>query len=782
MKSQILLVIICLTVIDASANAAGNAPAALARKVDFKRDVAPILQSHCVDCHGPNLVLGSLRLDEKKLAFEGEVIEPGKSGESLLIRRLFTDKTLGIRMPPTGPSLQDEQIGILKAWIDQGASWPDGIRLAASPAPDSGDARLAPVFNAIRQADAGQLHRLLRPPEIIRASRADGMTPLIFAVQFSTPAIVEQLLKRGADPNAATSDGLTALMAGAASFEKTRLLLRHGADPKAKTVSHLTVLEIAAAEPGNTKTLKLLLDRGVKLEPSALAAAAAGGDPSDLEFLIKRGADVNGDKAEALKAAAYVGELQAVSRLLAAGAKFQGTNHPWIVPQAAICGHLEITKLLVESGADVNFPDDGDRYTPLMAAADSDFLPVELVRLLIRSGADPNYQSPTNGETPLSLARKRGRTPVVEALEAAGAKAGPLAAASEERPSRSSGFAGANQTTAGEVRAASQKSLGLLQSCSPRFFKKTGCMSCHHQLVTSMAIGLAREKGIPVDEAIASRQTKTAQVVLEANRAGYLLGRAIPGGQDAASYILAGLADEGFPPNEATDTIAVYLLRQQSGDGSWRALAHRPPSEYSPITTTSYNVYAIQAYAPPALRQEAREKISRALDWLLKCRPTSVQEHATRLLGLKWSGANRAQLLSEARALAALQQADGGWAQLATLPTDAYATALALVALNRGGGMAPDQDIYRRGLTFLLRTQQPDGSWFVKSRAHGFQPYFQSGFPYEHDQWISAHATGLSTMALMTALPSVAPNPGLLARLSAKPRTLPFSPISPGTK
>ena len=68
------------------------------------------------------------------------------------------------------------------------------------------------------------------------------MTPLIFAVQFSTPAIVEQLLKRGADPNAATSDGLTALMAGAASFEKTRLLLRHGADPKAKTVSHLTVL------------------------------------------------------------------------------------------------------------------------------------------------------------------------------------------------------------------------------------------------------------------------------------------------------------------------------------------------------------------------------------------------------------------------------------------------------------------------------------------------------------------------------------------------------------
>ncbi len=47
-----------------------------------------------------------------------------------------------------------------------------------------------------------------------------------------------------------------------------------------------------------------------------------------------------------------------------------------------------------------------------------------------------------------------------------------------------------------------------------------------------------------------------------------------------------------------------------------------------------------------------------------------------------------------------------------------------------------------------LRTQREDGSWHVKSRAMKIQPYFESGFPYEHDQWISHAATAWATMAL----------------------------------
>lgn len=61
---------------------------------------------------------------------------------------------------------------------------------------------------------------------------------------------------------------------------------------------------------------------------------------------------------------------------------------------------------------------------------------------------------------------------------------------------------------------------------------------------------------------------------------------------------------------------------------------------------------------------------------------------------------------------------------------------------------------YRRGVDYLVRTQYPDGSWYVRSRSMKFQPYFESGFPFGHDQWISAAATSWASMALSAAAKS----------------------------
>jgi hypothetical protein len=58
---------------------------------------------------------------------------------------------------------------------------------------------------------------------------------------------------------------------------------------------------------------------------------------------------------------------------------------------------------------------------------------------------------------------------------------------------------------------------------------------------------------------------------------------------------------------------------------------------------------------------------------------------------------------------------------------------------------------YRKGVQFLLTTQLADGSWFVRTRAHPVQVYFESGFPHGHDQFISAAATNWATLALMRA-------------------------------
>ena len=60
----------------------------------------------------------------------------------------------------------------------------------------------------------------------------------------------------------------------------------------------------------------------------------------------------------------------------------------------------------------------------------------------------------------------------------------------------------------------------------------------------------------------------------------------------------------------------------------------------------------------------------------------------------------------------------------------------------------PSDAAYSKGVQFLLKTQLEDGSWFVRSRAPKFQPYFEGGFPYGQNQWISSMATGWATAAL----------------------------------
>jgi squalene cyclase len=86
------------------------------------------------------------------------------------------------------------------------------------------------------------------------------------------------------------------------------------------------------------------------------------------------------------------------------------------------------------------------------------------------------------------------------------------------------------------------------------------------------------------------------------------------------------------------------------------------------------------------------------------------------------------------------------------MASDAYATGLVLYALMEAGSGTPADPSVQRGIRYLLSTQRADGSWFVRSRSPKFQPYFEGGFPYGHDQWISAMATGWSTAALALGL------------------------------
>jgi mono/diheme cytochrome c family protein len=112
---------------DTESKPAAELPPAAKSPVDFDRDIAPIFDQHCVACHSAEKQKGGLRLDSRDALAGGDsgvVIEPKQSADSLLVRLvagLEPDKI----MPPKGDRLTADQIGLLRAWIDQGAKWPD---------------------------------------------------------------------------------------------------------------------------------------------------------------------------------------------------------------------------------------------------------------------------------------------------------------------------------------------------------------------------------------------------------------------------------------------------------------------------------------------------------------------------------------------------------------------------------------------------------------------------------------------------------------------------------
>lgn len=100
-------------------------------RVEFERDVRPILEQHCYECHSGTEQESGLRLDVKQLAFKGgdnygPDIVPGKAHESPLIRFIAADEDDDLLMPP-GEKLSDAEIETLRRWINEGAVWPDGV-------------------------------------------------------------------------------------------------------------------------------------------------------------------------------------------------------------------------------------------------------------------------------------------------------------------------------------------------------------------------------------------------------------------------------------------------------------------------------------------------------------------------------------------------------------------------------------------------------------------------------------------------------------------------------
>jgi hypothetical protein len=222
---------------------------------------------------------------------------------------------------------------------------------------------------------------------------------------------------------------------------------------------------------------------------------------------------------------------------------------------------------------------------------------------------------------------------------------------------------------------------------------------------------------------------------------------------DIPLYTLLSLAAADHPANRATDALVFNILAQQLRDGRWHVGGvPRPPMGDGDVSRTALALRAMQRYGYPGRSTEMHDRIARGMAWLRSVKPVTAEDHSFRLLGLKWGGASTGSLQREVRDIVARQRADGGWAQRPEMESDACATGLTLVALIQGGGLTGTNEAVRRATHYLLATQTADGSWHVRSRSPKFQPYFDGGFPHEHDQWISAMATGWATTALAASL------------------------------
>jgi N-acyl-D-amino-acid deacylase len=389
--------------------------------------------------------------------------------------------------------------------------------------------------------------------------------------------------------------------------------------------------------------------------------------------------------------------------------------------------NLSIVRLMVARGVDLSVRDRSGS-TALMWAASSETGDSMLVEELLTLGADPDATN-NIGETALDWALRRGHTTAVDVLRRAGA------------------------SNARRVKASLEKSIALLQRSGQQFATVSGCHSCHHQSLPQMAFAIARTRGIAVDDSTTRARLDAVVTTLKTVADEAVRNRdRIPDPPIGVSYALVGLAAEHYPANDVTEAMTRVIAAWQDDDGGFHTLPTiRPPLEASAVTATALSVRALKLYGT-----SPEQRIARARDWLRTVTPRTTEERAMQVLGLVWSEAASKDVRSAAEALISLQRAEGGWAQLPALESDAYATGQALVALNAAGFTVTSAP-YQRGVDFLLRTQFPDGSWLVRSRTFPVQPPKDTGFPHAKHQWISAAGTSWAAMALGLVLPETPP-------------------------
>ena len=515
------------------------------------------------------------------------------------------------------------------------------------------------------------------------------------AAAFGSPQAMRLLLASGADVRAVSSAGVTALHWAAPSEVKVQLLLEAGADVNVVTQLGRTPLLIAASSNGAAsrsgccwqKGAKVTVTDGIGMTP--LTAAALVNDTEVVKLLVAKGAPVevpsaNGAAATPLMAAATNGNLETVRLLLARGANPNAVSADSAnkVKNGPIAfGRMTALHFAVLSGN----PDVVQRLMTPMRTSIARRARHDTAHDGHRHGSPRSaHRADAGGRWRQHIAAlDRGRDR--DRLGAGSFSIREVLAALKLRPETPIAAASTGTTLvaahAQTPRAAVERSLPPLREASANMLPKGGCVACHAQPLTGIAVNLAKARGWTTASAEAESR--------RSSRAGgqrFGLIQLARGRRVARRRAVPDVADgQQTRTSRATDAVVHYVAAKQRQDGSWEGIG----GSARPDAGRQLLPHGLGDSGPDHLRhagasRRVRRARQRAAGWLADQTPLSTEDRVDAAAGAALGRAPSPGLrAARVRELLAQQRADGGWAQTPYLQSDAYATGQVLYTLRQ---------------------------------------------------------------------------------------------------
>jgi N-acyl-D-amino-acid deacylase len=305
-----------------------------------------------------------------------------------------------------------------------------------------------------------------------------------------------------------------------------------------------------------------------------------------------------------------------------------------------------------------------------------------------------------------------------------------------------------NQTA---VREAVERGLPVVEKAAANYPKHRQCFSCHHQTLPMLAMATARDRKLATDADLFKAQADFTHKSFKERIEPMKEGKGVGGMSMTVGYGLWTLDLADWKPDETTEAMVTFLLKNQKDDGHWTFQTSRPPMEDSNVTSTVLATYGMQKFATESQRESVDAAIDRAKKWLDAASLDSQEDRVMSLWGRHLLKFQTEKIRAARERVLAAQRDDGGWPQLATMESDAYATGQTLYVLHATGLPATDP-AFQRGVEFLRKTQSDDGSWRVETRSKPIQVFFDNGDPHGEHQFISIPATSWAVAALARAV------------------------------